>query len=130
MLELEEEIDVYRCCEKRPSEAGQVGVCCRYSSQEGNRAPALWGSTGLSGNRHWAWPRWLQLVTAAPSYEKAAAVFLGDILKHLVFCQSFPARVGEGFRASRPWLCSSVCPWQERFPFCSAMEEPKAVPWK
>lgn len=70
----------------------------------------MWGSAGLSGDRHWAWPRWLQLVTTAPSYEKAAAVFLGDILKHPVFCQSFPTRVGEGFRALRPWLYSSVCP--------------------
>lgn len=100
--------------------------------QQPRREPCLvvWGFAGLSSNHHWAWPRRLPPVTAAPSYKKAAAVLLGDFLKHLGFCQSFPTRVGEGFCVSPAWLCSSACPWQEWFPFCSAMEEPKAVLWQ
>lgn len=83
-------------------------------------------------NHHRTWPRWLQLLlTIASFYKKAAAVFLGVILKPLVFCQSFPTWVGEGFPCIVSLaLFTSVPSWQAWFPFCSAMEEPRAVPWE
>jgi len=84
-------------------------------------------SAGLGGDHRCAWPRWLQRITGTPSYKRAAPVFIGDILKHLVFCRSFHAHVGEGFCALCPQLHSSVCRWQRWFPFCSAVEEPKSA---
>lgn len=83
-------------------------------------------------NCHRAWPGWLQLlVTIASFHKKAAAVFLGDILKPLVFCQSFPTWVGQFFPCMMSLaLFTSLPCWWAWFSFCSAMEEPKAVPWR
>lgn len=132
MLELEEEIDIYRYRQEKRGhlklvrlESGADTAAKRGTVPQRCRAPqgsaAITTGLGLDGCN------WL---TAAPSQEKAAAVFLGDILKHLVFCQSFPAHVGKCFCASHPWLCLSICPRQKWFPFCSVMEEPKAALWK